>query len=304
MHILIVIILILLLLVFSKTFRVLTTLGLIVVVGVVIVGIIIAAISNNNDAVFRIAVLLFIGVVILGWIMIRMGVHVAGIATGSVEVYVDNRIQGKKHDESLKSAGGKAFELLVEDAFLIDSNNKCKKPISTLDEQKNTPAISKLSNTDSGQRNLSPSTDNYTPPVACCLTCRMTVFPVQSITNELFALDKIQYPWLIHQCWTPDNSIQDGSDYTEGEWQPFQFIAYGGSYLRGRVTSTHDATVYKYNIISNKSGWHGYWNYEPVFLATLKDTENTVKILSIVRIGDRFSQLVITAQLASDFEQL
>lgn len=120
MHILIGVILILILLAVSKTLRMLAILGFLVVVGVAVLGSVIVSISNSNDAFSRVAVLLILGVVVLGWVILRMGVHVTGIASESLCEYADNRLKGKKHDESLKAAGGKAIDLLIEDTARID----------------------------------------------------------------------------------------------------------------------------------------------------------------------------------------
>lgn len=123
MHILIGIILILLLLAISKTLRTLALIGGSIIVGVVVISMAVAAMANTHDAISIIGLLLVAGAALIIWIMIKMGMHLGSVAGGSVDEYVDSRLKGKKHDESLKAARNKAVDLLVEDATQLDNSH-------------------------------------------------------------------------------------------------------------------------------------------------------------------------------------
>ncbi len=122
MHILIGIILILFLLIISKTFRALTFVGASIIFGVVVIGLVVAAVVKADDAISSIVLLLIVGAVLIVWVMISMGMHLGSVAGGSVHEYVGNRLQGKKHDESIKAAGAKAIDLLAEDVVRLDNS--------------------------------------------------------------------------------------------------------------------------------------------------------------------------------------
>ncbi|WP_428034257.1 hypothetical protein [Amphritea sp.] len=336
MHILIGIFLVLFLLAVSKTLRTWALIGLVVITGVVVIGLVFVALVDVNDALPVIAVLFLVGIALLVWALIQMGIHLGKAAGGSVDEYLDleNRIKGKKHDESLKSAAGKAVELLVEDAIRADASvwEPSKQPkrdqtgsLQCL-PQKIIPITENPRNDDENQlcnfqsvhqsnkrtKRLiwsAPGRKNAAPLSHTSKNSDLKSFYLQhlSFSEKNGCCIKCQRPLYIFQsqnlCASFDELTTDWNTHTcesspsiaMGELQLFLPLAYPTGVIHGRLqTRSHHEELTINYETATPRFWPSHWSGQPILASNIG---NHYQLSTFVIIDDEIVPMLIRGRL-------
>jgi len=254
MHILLLGLVIILLLVISPTLRKLGlgTAGVFVVAASAVF--IVLPMDSSARSISWLIGIFMVAILVMVILLIAGGINLLRVVFGSGAEYVHQRGEGKKHEEALKSAGGKALELLAEDA--IDEDRKNSSPVS----------YNTIRQRDRAESPVTPHVQ-HDFPASCCVKCRSEVIILVSITSDLLVLDQLKYPWAVHSC-AHHGQVQEGSIKAQiDSWTPFEVHGYSRNVLRGRVGQEEPVSL---KLLDEHHGpWSRYWNGEPVFAGVL-----------------------------------
>ncbi|TCK06125.1 hypothetical protein CLV83_3074 [Marinobacterium mangrovicola] len=279
MHILIVVLVVILLLAISPTLRKLSLGAAVVFVVATFAVFIILSVDSSRGSILWVLGIFGVAALAILSLLIVCGINLLGVVFGSGAEYVDQRSKGKKPEEALRSAGGKALELLAEDAISEDDRNRS---LETSDASRQNEQV---------KPPIQPEvTHNF--PHSCCIQCRNEVIVFVSVTGDLLALDQLSYPWAIHTCFH-DTHVQKGTLTAQAEsWAPFEVHSYGREIMRGR--SGREASVSMRILTAYYGPWSRYWHGEPVFVGTLPN--DCYRIVTICNLSGELVQPDIIAR--------
>lgn len=255
---------------------------------VFLLSVFVVFIVPDERSVTPIIVLTALGGLALVYVFISMGFHILDVFLYSSIEYAGERIKGKKHEESLKAAGGKAIDILTNEVSQLDSDIS-KNP---LESKVGSVVKNKLSTKSEG---LHP--DNLEFPVASCIKCCSEVFPFLSVSSDLLMLDSVVVPGEFHRCIHLDWGMPVFYDIPVKTWDRFRLVSYGLTSVKGRfIESERFGEIYDFEILEEfRKPWSRYWNGEPVFIG--KVSCDIYFIISVVQFSRETQQLGIKVQL-------